>query len=202
MRQHPQAPLWNWPNGEQLNAAGLAQVSNFAADLESKPVCGPRIAARLAGRLRRLLPGGRAVLSAARSPPARPIRCRFHTCSRADLAPKVWDFVPDSQPLDELIVFSSSGTTGLPTQTPAHPASAACGIPLIERAIAATGITFPRGPEQMALTNIAAYRGAYTTAIVIAWLQEAGLHPREPQSRSLAAARGLRRRISTASGRR
>ena len=96
------------------------------------------------------------------------------SCSRADLAPRVWEFVPDSQPLDELIVFSSSGTTGFPTQTPTHPASAAAGIPLLEQAIAQTGVSFPRGPEQVALSNIAAYRGAYTTAIVVAYLQEAG----------------------------
>src|SRR5690606_27758232 len=36
------------------------------------------------------------------------------------------------------------------------------------------GAHFPRGPESMALTNIVAYRGAYTTAIVMAYLQEAG----------------------------
>lgn len=26
MRQHPQAPIWNWPNGEQLNEIGRAHV--------------------------------------------------------------------------------------------------------------------------------------------------------------------------------
>lgn len=90
--------------------------------------------------------------------------------------------MPDSEPLDELVVFSSSGTTGYPTRTPAHPASAACGVPLLEQALAPIGVQFPRGPESMALSNIAAYRGAYTTAIVIAYLEEAGcirvnLHP-------------------------
>jgi phenylacetate-CoA ligase len=36
------------------------------------------------------------------------------------------------------------------------------------------GYEFPRGPESMALSHIAAYRGAYTTAIVVAYLEEAG----------------------------
>jgi phenylacetate-CoA ligase len=172
MRQHPQAPAWNWPNGEQLNAAGLARVQQFAADLAAKPAFRP-------DRTPDWLPEfvsfclEEVPFYRRRSPPGTPL-ASIPSCSRADLAPRVWDFVPDSQPLDELIVFSSSGTTGYPTQTPHHPASAACGLPLIERAVAGTGISFPRGADQMALTNIAAYRGAYTTAIVMAWLQEAG----------------------------
>jgi phenylacetate-CoA ligase len=172
MRQHPQAPLWNWPNGEQLDAAGLARVEQFAADLASQSAFGP-------AEPPPWLPAfvdfclDDVPFYRRRSPPGTPLAA-IPSCSREDLAPKVWDFVPDSVPLEELIVFSSSGTAGHPCQTPHHPASAACGIPLMEQAFAATGIKFPRGPEQMALTNIAAYRGAYTTAIVMAYLQEAG----------------------------
>lgn len=172
MRQHPQAPVWNWPNGEQLDAAGLAKVRHFADTLR-------RPTLSRAGQLPEWLPGfvdfclAEVPFYRRRSPAGTPLHS-IPSCSRADLAPRVWEFVPDSQPLNELIVFSSSGTTGFPTQTPAHPASAASGIPLIEQAIAATGVSFPRGPEQMALSNIVAYRGAYTTAIVVAYLQEAG----------------------------
>jgi phenylacetate-CoA ligase len=96
------------------------------------------------------------------------------SCSRADLAARVWDFVPDSESVDDLIVFSSSGTTGHPTQIPFHPYTAACGIPLLEHALREIGVTFLRGPEQIALSNIADYRGVYTTAIVVSYLQEAG----------------------------
>jgi phenylacetate-CoA ligase len=180
MRQHPQAPTWNWPNGEQLDAKGLARVQQFAADLAKQPRFAPdHLPAWLADFVARCLedvPFYRRRCSAGTSFPSIP------TCSREDLAPCVWEFVPDSEPLEELVVFSSSGTTGHPTRTPAHPASAACGIPLMEHALASTGVRFPRGPESVALSNIAAYRGAYTTAIVVAYLQEAGcirvnLHP-------------------------
>ncbi|MFO1064741.1 MAG: hypothetical protein U0892_12830 [Pirellulales bacterium] len=90
------------------------------------------------------------------------------------MAPHVWDFVPDTQSLEELIVFSTSGTTGHPTRMLFDPFVPACGIPLIESVLARSGCTLPRGPEKVALTNVAAYRGAFTTAIVIAYLQEAG----------------------------
>lgn len=172
LRQDAQAPKWNWPNGEQLDAAGLEQVNRFARDLSEKPLW-------IRDRLPDWLPGFVDFCleevpfyrrrSAAGTPfPAIP------SCAREDLAPKPWDFVPDCQPLDRLIVFSSSGTTGHPARLPTHPATAACGIPLLERAMEPLGVAFPRGPERMALTNIAAYPGAYSTAIVVAWLQEAG----------------------------
>ncbi len=172
MRQHPQAPIWNWPNGEQLNAAGLARVQQFAGALNRQQDCGlchaPDWIDDFVGYCLAEVPFYRR-----RSPQGTPLRS-IPSCSRADLAPQVWEFVPDSQPLDELIVFSSSGTTGFPTRTPAHPASAACGIPLLEMAIRSTGATLAHGPDSMALTNITAYRGAYTTAIVVAYLEEAG----------------------------
>jgi phenylacetate-CoA ligase len=172
MKQHPQAPVWNWPNGEQLDAAGLARVQQFANILRRHPPVGPgQVPGWLSGFVEFCLIE---VPFYRRRSPAGATLSSIPSCSRADLAPKVWEFVPDSQPLDELIVFSSSGTTGYPTQTPASPASAASGIPLIEQAIADSGVSFPRGPEQVALSNIAAYRGAYTTAIVVAYLREAG----------------------------
>jgi phenylacetate-CoA ligase len=172
MRQHPQAPSWNWPNGEQLDAAGLAKVQQFADTLRRPAFFGP-------GQLPEWLPGFVDFCLAEvpfyrRRSAAGTALLSIPSCSRADLAPRVWEFVPDSQPLDQLIVFSSSGTSGFPTQTPHHPASAASGIPLIELAIATTGVSFPRGPERIGLSNIVAYRGAYTTAIVVAYLQEAG----------------------------
>jgi phenylacetate-CoA ligase len=172
MRQDRCAPIWNWPNGEQLDAAGLERVQQFAANLSTRPVFRPEglpdwLASFVEFCLeevpfyRRRAPFGTAFQA-------------IPSCERGDLAGQPWDFVPDSQSLDRLIVFSSSGTTGHPAQLPTHPATAAAGIPLIEHALASTGVAFPRGTDRMALTNLVAYRGAYTTAIVITYLEEAG----------------------------
>jgi len=168
LRQDPHAPRWNWPNGEQLDAAGLERVEQFARALNAPhPTPGDWLqkftdfcVAEVPFHRRRVAGG---------TPFA-----AVPTSSRADLAVRVWDFVPDSEPLDDVIVFSSSGTTGHPAQIPFHPSTAAAGIPLLERALAATGVTFPRGPDRIALSHLAAYRGAYTTAIVVAFLKEAG----------------------------
>lgn len=172
MRQHSAAPAWNWPNGEQLDEQGLSRIQNFVTALHSTPVFGPD---KLPDWLPSLVdfclddvPFFRSKVA-----PGTPFY-QIPSCSRDDLAAGVWQFVPDSQSLDQLIVFSSSGTTGHPARFPTHPYTAACGIPLLEHALAPSGISFPRGVGQMALTNIAAYPGAYTTAIVMAYLQEAG----------------------------
>lgn len=183
LRQHANAPIWNWPNGEQLDRDGLERVTQFAQSLAAFHQPGARNPqmlgqpAWLNGFVERCL----------REVPFYRQRCRtsphsqsspfesLPTCRRADLAPRVWEFVPDSQSLEQVIVFSSSGTTGYPTQTPHHPSSAASGVPLMEQALRSVcGIELPRGPDQIAIANIAAYPGAYTTAIVIAYLQEAG----------------------------
>lgn len=36
MRQHPAAPTWNWPNGEQLKPSGLEKVLDFHTRLFSQ----------------------------------------------------------------------------------------------------------------------------------------------------------------------
>ncbi|MFN7292317.1 MAG: hypothetical protein ACK5T6_17160 [Pirellula sp.] len=175
MRQDSNAPIWNWPNGEQLNDSGLSRVNQFADALRQHAEAGSETLdepswiddyvdyclSEVPFYRRR----GRRGLSLQEIP----------TCGRVDMAPCVWDFVPDSEPLDELITFSSSGTTGHPTRTPHHPYSAACGVPLMEQAVQKfCGVPFPRGSDSTVICNVAAYPGAYTTAIVVAYLQEAG----------------------------
>lgn len=181
MRQHANAPIWNWPNGEQLDEAGLQRVHAFANALNDVTLRStqtePEWLSTFVERCLHEVPFYRKGSSL-----GTPFVC-IPTCRRADLAPRVWEFVPDSAPLDQTIVFSSSGTSGYPTRTPHHPFSAACGVPLIEHALRTLHrIELPRGPENVAITNVAAYPGAFTTAIVVAYLQEAGcvrvnLHP-------------------------
>lgn len=172
MRQDSQAPHWNWPNGEQLDGPGLERVQQFAAalsqdrqkDAAGKPLWLGQFTEFCLAEVPFYRQRGRN-------------GARFEdipSCTREDLARAPWDFVPERESLDRLIVFSSSGVTGHPARLPTHPWTAACGIPLIELAMSRLGLRFPRGVEQMALTNIANYRGAYTTAIVVAYLEEAG----------------------------
>lgn len=189
MRQHVHAPIWNWPNGEQLDLLGLDIVNRFAASLKnSHSLHSDEASADLPDWLD---PFTEYCLNAvpfyrnrARTTERNPSSSFSNqpTCCREDLAPKVWDFVPDDTTLEQLIVFSTSGTTGHPTRMLSHPATAACGVPLIEAAVQKLSISIPTGPDCVPITNVASYRGAFTTAIVVAYLKEAGcvrvnLHP-------------------------
>jgi phenylacetate-CoA ligase len=176
MRQHPDAPEWNWPNGEQLDEAGLQTVQAFADELErsdGRAFGTPSWLDSFAEFCHREVPFYRNRARLLGSVETFTFDA-VPSCDREDLAPRVWDFVPDSKSLDNLIVFSTSGTTGHPTRMLSSPATAACGVPLIERALKREGIGFPRGVGQVAMTNVAAYRGAYTTAILVSYLREAG----------------------------
>ncbi len=177
------APLWNWPCGDQLDAPGLEQVRAFARTLTAPPRAATAWLADFVDCCVREVPFYR----------NREIT-RFEdmpTVSRADLAPRPWEFVPDSQPLDRLLVYHTSGTTGQPAKVLAHPAAAASGLPLLEHVLARHGVTLGRDSEQTAFMNICSFEGAYTGPLVLSYLDEAGyarinLHPgawRKPEDR-------------------
>lgn len=199
MRQHPNAPIWNWPNGEQLDEHGLEIVHRFADKLKNfyeghtdkNSATQPNWLNAFTEYCTESVPFYRSrALSLGQT--KHQTFAAMPTCCREDLAPKVWDFVPDDISLEHLIVFSTSGTTGHPTRMLSHPATAACGVPLIEAALRRESIAIPNGPEHVPITNVASYRGAFTTAIVVAYLKEAGcvrvnLHPsawRSPEDRT------------------
>ncbi len=169
LRQHPHAPIWNWPNGEQLDGEDLTRVLEFANALNRPEPQAPSWLALYVERCLREVPFYRKRAQ---------VGCPFEelpTFRRADLAPRVWEFVPDDEPLEKLITFSSSGTTGYPTRTAHHPFSAACGVPLLEYALQTLcGISLNRSSDHVAIANLVAYPDAYTTAIVVAYLKEAG----------------------------
>ena len=52
------------------------------------------------------------------------------TTSRRDLAERPWDFVPDDEPLDRLIIYRTAGTTGHPIVG----AASSAGHPLLRAA--------------------------------------------------------------------
>lgn len=171
--QHPAAPRWNHRCGDRLTRAGLRRVRAFERALARPrplPATGeaPAWAARLARRCLADVPFYRARGGDPRRFAALP------TCSRADLAREPWSFVPDGRALDDLIVYSTSGTTGHPLEVLAHPEVSSLYLPLLRAALATRGVRLAGGAGRVAVALVCAQRATYTYASVSTYLGGAG----------------------------
>ncbi len=180
LREHPSAPRYNHPCGEQLTSEGLQNVKDFAARLETAPRGWQHgeIPAWLHAFTEKCLtevPFYRQRGGAADN---------FFTlpaCTRDDLARTPWAFVPDSQSIDELVVYDTSGTTGPPLLILSHPATSASYLPALQWALARRGVTLAGG-DGVALASVAKHRQTLTYPAVSSYLGQAGfvkisLHP-------------------------
>src|ERR1051326_8768378 len=121
LQEHPQAPRYNHRCGERLDAAALQRLREYG---EAFRRCRRgwqwgEIPGWLEERVRQMLaevpfyrrygtgPGGR---GRPRSAGAEEFFA-IPTTSREDLVREPWSFVPDSQPLDDLILYRSSHTS-------------------------------------------------------------------------------------------
>jgi phenylacetate-CoA ligase len=95
-------------------------------------------------------------------------------------------------PLDDLIIYATSGTTGHPLVIPSHPIVGACYTPLLKAALALKGIELKSGRGQVACILVGYQKRAYTYPSVTPHQDEAGhlklnLHPddwRDPDDRA------------------
>ena len=69
------------------------------------------------------------------------------TTSRADLARDVAAFVPDDLPVDRLLRFDTTGTTGHRIAIPSHPTVAARHLAFLRKALAWRGIELRAGTD-------------------------------------------------------
>ncbi|MCW7537539.1 capsule biosynthesis protein CapK [Aquabacterium sp. A7-Y] len=104
--------------------------------------------------------------------------------SRADLSARLEDFVPTALPLQQLICFSTSGTTGHPLRVPSHPLVAAEYLAYHRRALAHAGLRLEAGRGRVGIV-LAGYQQRCFTYVSVNPLQgECGLaklnlHPGE-----------------------
>jgi phenylacetate-CoA ligase len=95
-------------------------------------------------------------------------------CDRADLSREPWAFVPDSQPLDDLVIYQTSGTTGHPLDILTHPEPLAMYVPLIRAALATRGIQLQGISGQVAIVLVCFQKSTWTYASISPALNQAG----------------------------
>lgn len=173
LEEHPHAPRFTHPGYHRLTAQGLAHAQAFAQGLETPPQWQPNqppaLVSDFVNTCYQTVPFYRQRLT----PPG----SFFHipTTSRADLNREPWAFVPDGQPLDDLVIYNTSGVTGHPLSILTHPDVLALYIPLLQRALSLAGVAASFRPERVGIAYVGYQQQTYTYAAVSPLLNDVAL---------------------------
>jgi phenylacetate-CoA ligase len=173
LREHPDAPRWNYAVGDRLIANDLPAIDHFRdqlATMRGRRLDGPPPPPVLnfLASLRALVPCFRRQI-----PPTIDLErdwSSIPTTSRRDLAAAPWEFVPDDIDLGRLVIYRTAGTTGHPIQVPHHPRAIGCYEALIERALLAHGVKLDLDARRAICFLVSAQVKTYTYSTVLsAW---------------------------------
>jgi len=170
LRQHEFAPRYNMTCGDRLTAAGRERVRTFEREIfETSPRW-------KAGEV----PGWVEIFTEVCLHDVPFYRRRggrdfaqLPAIARADLQREPWSFVPDDQPLDEMINYWSSGASGHTMDVLSHPEVASMRLPIFRKALARYGLTLDGGPRRTAIAFICSQSRTMTYASLSAYLDGA-----------------------------
>ncbi|HKZ68456.1 MAG TPA: hypothetical protein VJ020_00150 [Anaerolineales bacterium] len=191
MREHPHAPKYTAVCGNRLTAGYLRRVRDYEAALDSSPK-GWTPGTHPPWLDDFVAMGYRDVPFYRRYGDRPPHFTDIPTIDRSHLSREIWSFVPDSAPLDDLILYVTSGTTGHPLTILSHPIVGADYTPLYKAALRLHGIELQAGAGQICCVLVGWQKQAYTYPSVTPHQDEAGhlklnLHPddwRDPDDRA------------------
>jgi len=89
---------------------------------------------------------------------------------RDDIRREPWSFVPDDEPLDQLIDYFTAGTTGQRMDVLSHPDVASMRLPLYRKAIRSRGVTLEGGDGRVAIAFVCSQSSTYTYASLSSFL--------------------------------
>lgn len=189
--EHPAAPIYRNRSGNRLLPGDLAGLAAFEAEMLDAPI-GWR-PGEPPGWMREFLAETHARVPFFRARGSVPrILADIPTTCRADLARDIAAFVPDDVPIDRLINFRTTGTTGHPLLIASHPVVAARYLTFHKRALARFGITLRAGAGDVGVMLIGHQQRCFTYVSVTPMMDQAGLakinlHPddwRDPADRA------------------
>lgn len=172
LREHPSAPIYRNESGHRLTPDEVQRLLQrekdvLAASIDwpeaGEPPWIPPFLREITPRVAAYRADGDAELA------ARPC------ISRADLSRDVTRFVPEELPLDRLINFRTSGTTGHPLLLPSHPVVAGSYLAFHKRALQRFGITLAHGSGQVGVVLVGFQEKCFTYTSVTPTMGESGL---------------------------
>jgi phenylacetate-CoA ligase len=187
MREHPHAPLYRNRSGHRLQphevaAVRAAQQQVLHADIDWQPEQPPAWVTSLIEYCYTQVPFYRRY----GAPPAR--FTDLPTSTRADLAREVAYLVPDDVPIERLICYRTSGTSGHPLMIASHPLVAAQYLAYHKRALRRFGVQLRYGRGQVGVVLIGCQASCFTYVSVTPTMDESGLaklnlHPNDWRER-------------------
>ena len=191
LSEHQAAPRFTGRSGSRLTPEDLEAWARFDretlhAPIGWRPGVPPPWMADFIADVHARVPYYRAL----GSPPSR--LADVGPVGRADLSADIAAFVCDHAPVERLITYSTSGTTGHPLTTPSHPLVAARYQTFHKRALRRFGVTPRAGAGEVGVVLLGLQRRCFTYVSVTPTLAEAGLakinlHPdawRDPADRA------------------
>lgn len=174
LREHPAAPRYRNQSGNRLLASEIEELRNFEREVAEASVGWPPEGrpSWLEEHVRRVfedVPYFRRL----GSPPR-----RFEdipTTTRANLAADIAQFVPDLVPIDRLINFRTTGTSGNPLLIASHPLVAGRYLAFHKRALSRLGIELRHGRGQVGVVLLGIQKKCFTYVSVTPVMNESGL---------------------------
>lgn len=171
LTEHPNAPIYRNSSGNRLTAKDLEQVRAFEAEVQNSQAP-TEIPSWLSGFVEKCF----AEVPFYRSYGDIPSRFEdIPTFDRAELSRNIARFVPDSAPVDRLMHFQTSGTTGHPLIVPSHPVVAAHYLAFHRKALRHFGIELRHGRGKVGVVLVGFQRKCFTYVSVTPSMQESGL---------------------------
>jgi phenylacetate-CoA ligase len=175
--EHEHAPRYNHTCGDRLTPAALREVRDLDARTRDAvgftPGRAPAWATAFAARAVATVPVYRRALGSTVAP------ARFEdlpTVGRAELVADPYGFVPDDHPLDDLVVFTTTGTTdGRLAYIASTPVATAAYAVMLRAALRLHGLTLEGGPGRTAVAQVCWQASTYTYASVSTFLGQAAL---------------------------
>jgi phenylacetate-CoA ligase len=174
LREHPHAPIYRNQSGNRLTTEDITRVRAFEAEVASSDVGWrpgelPLWLGDFVERCLAEVPFYRRYGSRPRDFGDLP------TITRADLSRDIAQFVPESAPIERLINFRTTGTTGHPLLLASHPVVAASYLAFHKRALRRLGIELRHGRGQVGVVLVGFQRKCFTYVSVTPTMEDSGL---------------------------
>ncbi|MGE8279801.1 MAG: AMP-binding protein [Stenotrophomonas sp.] len=173
MREHPAAPRYRNQSGNRLLAEEVEQLHAYEREIlqakfQWQPGAPPPWLDAFVANVHAQVPYFRA-----RGPEMD--FAQIAPTQRADLAADIAQFVPDPVPLQRMMNFRTTGTTGHPLVLPSHPLVAARYLAHHKRALARFGVCLQHGRGQMGVMLLGMQQRCFTYVSVTPTMDESGL---------------------------